>query len=220
MTSIIASSKGGLQFDPVPAGNHVARCYSMVYSGTIETEYLGEKKKAKKVHITWELPNELKVFKQENGEQPMVLSKAFTLSLSEKSTLRPFLESWRGKAFTQAEADGFDITNVVGHPCMLNVIHKTKKDGNIKAEISALSSMPKGLTCPPQINQSVIFSVEEFDADIFSKFPDWLKDEIRSSDEYKAMQSPTTTVIDQEVAEIFPSKAESVLDDDTSGLPF
>jgi len=183
MTSIIASSKGGLQFDPVPAGNHVARCYSMVYSGTIETEYLGEKKKAKKVHITWELPNELKVFKQENGEQPMVLSKAFTLSLSEKSTLRPFLESWRGKAFTQAEADGFDITTVVGHPCMLNVIHKTKKDGNIKAEISALSSMPKGLTCPPQNQQSLIFPVAAFDADILSKFSDWFKDELRSADE-------------------------------------
>lgn len=213
MPKIIASSKGGTTFEPVPAGNHVARCYSMVYSGTIETEYLGEKKMQKKVHLTWELPNELMIFNQDKGEQPRVISKAFTLSLSEKSTLRPFLESWRGKQFTQSEAEGFDITNVVGKPCMLNVIHKMKKDGNLKADISALSSMPKGLTCPEQINTTVVFSVEDFDEQVFDTFPDWLKDEIKSSEEYRHRQSPTVTVVD-------PAPENTLNDDDKDDLPF
>ena len=213
MPKIIASSKGGQNFPPVPSGNHVARCYSMVYVGTIAAEYLGETKMQKKVHLTFELPNEMMIFNPDKGEQPRVISKAFTLSLSEKSTLRPFLESWRAKAFTQGEADGFDIAAVVGAPCMISIIHKQKKDGSgIKADISSVASMPKGTNCPPQINDTVVFSVEEFDQHLFDGFPDWLKDQIRSSVEYKEMQQP-------EVYHAEPAP-ENTQFDDNSDLPF
>jgi hypothetical protein len=47
-----------------------------------------------------------------------VISKEFTLSMHEKSTLRQFLESWRGKAFTEKEALSFDVTALIGKPCL------------------------------------------------------------------------------------------------------
>jgi len=191
---IIAKSNGsGNGYDPVPAGNYVARCFSMVHIGTVPEEYQGEVKMQNKVRITWELPTETKVFKEENGEQPYVLSKEFTLSMHEKSTLRKWLESWRGKAFTQAESDGFDVAKLIYAPCMLNVIHKEKKDGQIRADIASVSAMPKGLECPKAINLPVLFSVNEFDQKVFDTFPDFLKDKIRSSKEYKAMQQPNAT---------------------------
>lgn len=201
MEIIATSNNSGTAYEPVPAGNYVARCYSMVLIGTIEEEYLGEKKWATKVRISWELPTETKVFKEENGEQPYALSKDFTLSMHEKSTLRKWLESWRGKAFTQQESERFDISKLIGAPCMLNVIHKEKKDGNIRADISSVSAMPKGLNCPPAFNPPVIFSVNEFDQDVFDKFPDFLKDKIRSSKEYKKMQQPEVVHVDTPVAE-------------------
>jgi len=207
---IIASSTVSA-IDPVPAGNYVARCYSMVHIGTITEEYLGEKKTMNKVRLTWELPTELKVFKEEKGEQPYVLSKDFTLSLHEKATLRKWLESWRGKAFNNQETERFDITKLVGVPCMLNVIHKEKKDGNMRADISSISAMPKGLLCPEQMNPSVIFSVIEFDQTVFDTFPDFLKDKIRSSKEYKEMESPN-------VFETTPEHTES--QEDYDQLPF
>ena len=107
--AIIATSNGGTSHEPIPSGSYPARCYSMIHLGTIEENILGTVKKLNKVRITWELPTELKVFKEENGEQPHVISKEFTLSLHEKATLRNFLKNWRGKDFTEDEAKAFDI---------------------------------------------------------------------------------------------------------------
>ena len=94
MEIIASSNTSGKSFSPVDAGNYVARCYSMIQIGTIPEEYKGEKKEANKVRLTFELPTETKVFKEENGEQPYVVSKEFTLSLHEKASLRKFL-AWQ-----------------------------------------------------------------------------------------------------------------------------
>ena len=138
--AIIASNNGGTSYEPIASGSYAARCYSMIHIGTIEENIMGTNKKLNKVRITWELPTELKVFKEENGEQPQVISKEFTLSLHEKATLRNFLKNWRGKDFTDDEAKAFDIEKLVGAPCMINITHKLSKDGNkTYAEIGSIS---------------------------------------------------------------------------------
>ena len=184
--AIIATSNGSTSFEPIPSGSYAARCYSMVHMGTIEENIMGTLKKLNKVRITWELPTELKVFKEENGEQPLVISKEFTLSLHEKSTLRGFLKNWRGKDFTDEEAKSFDIEKLISAPCMLNITHKTKKDGSgVYAEIGSISTMPKGLPCPEQLNDSFIFTYENFDEVKFNLLPDFMKNKMVTSDEYK-----------------------------------
>lgn len=184
--AIIASNNGSANFEPIPSGSYAARCFSMVHIGTIEETILGVTKKLNKVRITWELPTELKVFKEENGEQPHVISKEFTLSLHEKATLRNFLKNWRGKDFTEEEAKSFDIEKLVGAPCMLNITHKQSKDGTkTYAEIGSVSTLPKGLTCPAQINASFIWTYENFDVSKFGTLPEYLKNKMVNSDEYK-----------------------------------
>ena len=182
---IIATSNGSGNFEPIPSGI-AAGCYSMIHIGTIEENIMGTTKKLNKVRITWELPTELKVFKEENGEQPHVISKEFTLSLHEKSTLRAFLKNWRGKDFTEDEAKAFDIERLIGVPCMLNITHKARKDGSgVYAEIGSISAMPKGLVCPEQINPSFVWTYENFDSVKFGLLPDYLKSKMINSDEYK-----------------------------------
>ena len=184
--AIIATSNGSTNFEPIATGNYPARCYSMVHLGTIEENILGTIKKLNKVRITWELPTELKVFKEENGEQPQVISKEFTLSLHEKATLRGFLKNWRGKDFTDEEAKSFDIEKLVGAPCMLNITHKTKKDGSgIYAEIGSVSAMPKGFVCPDAINNSFVFTYESFDLEKFNTLPEFMRNKMINSEEYK-----------------------------------
>ena len=184
--AIIASNNGGTSFEPIPSGSYAARCFSMVHMGTIEETILGTVKKLNKVRITWELPTELKVFKEENGEQPHVISKEFTLSLHEKATLRNFLKNWRGKDFTEEEAKSFDIEKLVGARCMLNITHKQSKDGTkTYAEIGSVSTMPKGLICPPQINPSFVWTYDNFDVSKFGLLPDFLKNKMVNSEEYK-----------------------------------
>ncbi|GAA4299610.1 phage replication initiation protein, NGO0469 family [Nibribacter koreensis] len=209
--AIIATSNGSKSYTPVEAGNYVARCYSMVHIGTRLENILGTEKELNKVRLSFELPTELKVFKEEDGEQPYLVSKEYTLSMHEKSTLRKDLESWRGKAFTEEEAKSFDITKLLGVPCMLNIIHKQSKSGNPYAVISAISTMPKGLTCDPQINPTFEFSVAEFDIQKFAMLPEFLQEAVKESKEYKALQQPNH----MEVAGSHGNE-----EDDDTGLPF
>jgi hypothetical protein len=191
-TTIIASSTGGSNYEPIAAGTYVARCYSMIHMGTIKESYMGEEKFVNKVRLTFELPTELKVYKEENGEQPAVLSKEFTLSLSEKSNLRAFLNSWRGKALTEDECKAFDIAVLAGKPCTLSVIHKTSKvSGKTYAEIASIGGVMKGMEVPAIMNPEIVFSVNNFDQVAFDSFPDFIKEKIQSSNEYKALSVST-----------------------------
>lgn len=193
--SIIAENKGS-DFVLVPAGNHVARCFAMVQIGTIKEEsgiYAG--KEQHKVRITWETPLECHDFGK--GMQPFSVSKEFTLSMNEKATLRKMLESWRGKSFTEEEAKAFDITKLLGVPCMINVIHKTSSKGSQYADISSIATLPKGFTAPDQINQTLELSFNNWNTNIFDSLPDFVKDKIKSSKEYKAMTMPGHTEMPQ-----------------------
>ena len=128
--AIIAKSSGSNYPKQVtPAGSHVARCYGMIEVGTEESEYKGEKKVGYKVIVDFELPLETAIFREGEAEKPFVISKEYNLSFHEKATLRKDLEAWRGAPFTEAEAESFDITRLVGKPCMLNITHKKSADG-------------------------------------------------------------------------------------------
>jgi hypothetical protein len=188
MAIIANSNGGGKDFQPVEAGTYTARCYSMIHIGTVIEEYNGEKKEANKVRLTFELPTEMKVFKEENGEQPQVIGKDFTLSMHEKAGLRKFLSSWRGKAFTDDEAKSFDITKLLGVACTLGITHKVSKTGKTYAEISSVSTLMKGMAIADQINPSFEFSVAEFDQAKFDVLPQFIRDKVITSREYLAMQ--------------------------------
>ena len=185
----IVAKESGSPRELIPVGNHIARCIGVTQIGTVVENIMGQDKRMHKIRLTWELPLETRVFDKDKGEQPYVFSKEYTLSLSEKAKLRESLQSWRGKAFTAEELQGFDITNVVGVPCMLNIIHEpSKKDPTKKYEaLASVAALSKGVKCPPQVNPSKIFSLDNWDSELFDTFPDFIKDKIRSSEEYKDM---------------------------------
>jgi hypothetical protein len=192
--AITAKKSEQIERELIPAGNYVARCYKMIEIGNVPTEYLGVEKLSHKVRIGWELPTELKVFKQENGEQPLVIEKEYTLSLADKSNLRKDLKSWRGKDFTELEMDNFDITKLIGTPCMLNIIHVAGKKDPTKMyqAIGSVSPVPKGLECPKQINETFIFDFENYNQEKFNSLPDFIKNQIIESEEFKAIHGSET----------------------------
>ena len=188
--AIIAKNTGSAR-ELIPAGTYAARCYQMIEIGTVQETILGTEKILTRVRIGWELPTERRVFKEENGEQPFVVSKEFTLSMNEKSTLRKFLESWRGKGFSDDEAKAFDITKLLGVPCMMNIIHKKSKDGQkTYEEIASVMPMPKGMICPDQETKTLLLSYDSFDWNVFNNLPDFIKDKMKGSVEFAAMQQP------------------------------
>jgi len=210
----INATNNGVKRDPIPASNYAARCYQMIHIGTVKELILGEEKILNKVRIGWELPTEMKVFDEAKGEQPLVISEEFTLSMHEKSKLRKFLASWRGKDFTEEEAKCFDVTKLIGATCMLNVIHKaSKKDPTtVYAVIGSVSPVPKGLKVDPQINPTFILDYDNFTWDAFNGLPDFIRNKMQTSLEYAAMQQPAHV----QTGEAEPSSLSEPLDD----LPF
>jgi len=176
----------------IPAGNYIARCYQMLQIGTVTEVVNNESKTMHKVRIGWELPEELKTFKEENGPQPLVISNEYTLSLHEKSNLRKMLASWRGADFTAEQAKSFDITALLGVPCMINIIHKpSQKDSSkVYEQIGSVSAMPKGVKCPPQINPTFILSYDAFDKEKFGQLPEFIRNRMATSQEYQFLINP------------------------------
>ena len=184
--AILATSSGS-EKELVPAGNYVARCYQMIEVGTVTETINGDTKQLKKVRIGWEFPNNKKVFNEEKGPQPIVFNEEYTLSMGEKSNLRKMLESWRGKGFTPEQAKSFDVSVLIGVPCMVNIIHCESKRGTTYAKISSVSGVPAVIEVPAQITEKFILSYDDFSVEKFNSLPDFIKEKMKSSKEYQQL---------------------------------
>lgn len=170
----------GGDFTPPPPGTHIARCIRVIDLGTHTSEYNGQTNTKRQCLIGWELPTELMQGGEFDGK-PFVVSKFYTQSLNEKANLRKDLETWRGRAFTAVELDGFDAKNVLGKPCLVTVVLGDKK----KSKVTSVTSVPKGMQVPAQVNPSVYFSLDEFDQAAFDALSKGIKKLIVDSPEYK-----------------------------------
>jgi hypothetical protein len=150
MTIIAKSAE--TSYPKVPIGVHKARCVKVIDLGTQKQEYGGEISWKRQILVIWELPEEL------NNDQPMTISKFYTLSLHEKANLGMDLTSWRGRPFTETEKQGFDVTNLIGVPCQLNVMHKD----NGKEHISSIMPLGKDDKIAEQFNPSVSFDIGDY----------------------------------------------------------
>lgn len=150
MTIIAKSAE--TSYPKVPIGVHKARCVKVIDLGTQRQEYNGEISWKRQILVIWELPEEL------NNDQPMTISKFYTLSLHEKSNLGKDLTSWRGRPFTETEKQGFDVTKLIGVTCQVNVMHKD----NGKEDISSIMPLGKDDKIAEQFNPSVSFDIGDY----------------------------------------------------------
>ncbi len=129
--SLNGSEKKFTQRPLVPAGNHPARCYSIVDLGTHTTVFKGQDKVNAKLMITWEFPDFMHTFNDQIGPQPLVVSHKYNVSLASKATLFKMLSSWRN---TKEVGSGPGFLKVyMSQWCLAGVIHNAdKKDPNIK----------------------------------------------------------------------------------------
>lgn len=181
---LTARNEGGERI-LIPAGTHVARCYGIIDLGTQYSEKFGNW--SHKVQFQWELPNEL----MDDG-RPLAISKKYTISLNEKANLRKDLESWLGRSITaKEEKEGFALGSMLGAPCLLSVIH-ADSNGKTYANIAGVMSVPKGTTVPDQSNPAVSYDVENGRDAVYAKLPDWIKNIIEESKEFKGAGEPET----------------------------
>ena len=214
----LIAKEGESSFTPVPPGMHLARCYRVVDLGTQKSEYLGTVKHLPKVMLQFEVHGEDEAGKPivTAKNEPMTISKNFTLSLAEKATLRKDLQTWRGREFSPDELRGFELKNVLGAWAMISVIKTTGNNGKEYTNIAAIMQVPpqvKKAGLPEGHNKLGIFSIEEPDMEIFETFTDGLKQKIQGSPEWQAREG-------QEYAKNESASKSSGFDDLDDDIPF
>ena len=201
----------GIDMDPVPAGIHVAVAYGIYDLGTHHDELYG--KDVHKILINWEIPEE-RIELERDGQKlnlPRAISKRYNMSLNTKATLRKDLDAWRGRAFTAKELEGFDIKNVLGAACQIQVVHKASQTtSKVFANVQTIMALGKGMQPPEMENEPQWFSFQE-GTELPESTPGWIADIIKSSQEWLALSDGAT--VDEE--SIPASDGE-----DLSGMPF
>jgi len=178
-------ASGGEDFKPLRPGSHIGVCDIVADLGIQRGNDLYPDKR--KVHIRFAIPVERVEFERDgkkiNG--PAVIGQTFTASMHQKANLRIFLEGWRGRKFTDQEAEDFETSTVLGKPAMLNVVQNAK-NGKVYANIASAALLPKGIAAPPLEIDPVYYGPDN--PGTLELLPQWLRDKIATQ---VIVQNPT-----------------------------
>lgn len=180
--SLTLPKNSGKEFETAPSGTFPATCYRLIDLGTQQIEWQGKIKRQPKIMLSWELSDEMM-----SDGKPFSIHKRYTLSSSDKSSLRKDLEAWRGVAFTDSDFGTFDIGVLLGKSCLLGIVHEAK-DGNTYANISSLLRLPKNMPAPVLVNPITRFDLSNFSQHVFDGLSESLQAVIAKSPEYQALK--------------------------------
>lgn len=177
-------------FEPVAAGTHIAICDMVVDLGVQPGSGMYPTPK-RQVFIRFEFPNERMEWEKDGKKLtgPAVLGKTYTASMNEKANLRRDLGSWRGKSFTDEEAEAFDVSAILGKSCMVSITH-TAKGEKTYANITGLLKLMKGIdpkTLLPEI-PPIYYGPD--DTTKYALLPEWLQKKIDTQIIVKTATAP------------------------------
>jgi hypothetical protein len=133
-----AKSESGRDFQPAPAGMHQAVCVDVIDKGILDVTWQGQSKRQHKIDIAWQIS------KLRDDGKPFLVFKRYTLSLHEKAGLRKDLENWLGRKFGRDEELGFDVEDMIGRNCLLNITHKVSADRTY-ANVTSVNPLMEGM---------------------------------------------------------------------------
>lgn len=173
----VASSR-----EVAPAGRHIAAVNAIADIGTQVSIYAGRPTVARKVQVTFELPN----LRHSRTGNPLKVTQIYTVSMHPKANLRKDVESWMGKGMTDEEANAFEFSWMLGRHCQLDISHNAK-DNNVYATVARILPIPDGTVLPEALNDPVFFSLDEPDLKVFASFSNGVQAMIQASPEWKKL---------------------------------
>jgi len=217
-------SSGGGDYESLSSGRYKATCYKIVDMGSRMESFQGQpEKKRATVYFYWEVTQ---VLMGNEGEEfwddiamtdgrPFSIGKKYTASLNENATLHRDLKSWRGKPFTAEELAGFDIKNVLGVTCELEVIPYKTQDGSERTKVEGVYKPDGGAKRVDTLNDKMLFDIDVYCqefvgessadskamCDALDDCAPWMKEEIDNSLEVKAAQEKGGPVVTPPVNE-------------------
>lgn len=177
--SMIASDNGGQTIPKLEGGVYTAISSAIIDLGLQTSEKF--QKTQRKFMMIWNIKGEEV---EVNGEKlPRTMSKEYSFSLNEKSTLRKDLQAWRGKVFTDEELQGFNLLNILNKPCQLQIILE-EKNGKQYNNIASIMALPKGTTIE-ELQNTYHFDIEDEATYMnWSNIPSWIQERIKKADNF------------------------------------
>lgn len=215
-----------------PRGSHLSRLVQIVDLGT--QHFKPGDEGSRKLYFGFETCEARHVFKDENGPEPFMLQVEFAFYMrsanpSKPTKLRQFVVQWFGKDFpSEAEAQAFDFSKLIGRLAMLTVAHKPKQDGSQKAIIADVympePAIAKGAA--GAVNPLVCYEIDHREGGDFAKLPEFLQKKLRESDEFKKREdlrtNPTVTApdVESEGSDPGPYRGFSEPEETDDDIPF
>lgn len=179
--SMVASDNGGIEIPKLEGGVYTSISSAMVDLGLQKSEKF--KTTQRKFMLIWTIQGEeIEI----NGEkQARQISKEYSFSLNEKSTLRKDLQSWRGKVFTDEELRGFNLLNVLNVACQLQIILE-EKNGKQYNNIAGIMSLPKGTKISP-LDDVYYFDIENIETwSNWGRITKWIQERIKKAENFES----------------------------------
>ena len=199
--SLKLKKKKVMQIPPLEGGTYMAICVGVVDLG--EQYNSNYKNYSNKLMFLFEIPTE--TVSIDGEEKPRWLSREYTASLNEKAALHKHLVSWRSKDFSEDElaedGEGFDISSMLGQPCMLTVIVKDGENGSYN-KIENISGIPKGIPAPTTESELLAFDIDNRNEEVFDKLPEWIQNKIKKSTQYSDNPPAETVEFEQPAANV------------------
>jgi hypothetical protein len=171
-------SNSGSNFE-IPEGSHTGVCVMVIDCGVWDREFQGNHKSVRELYLRWELPD-VTIDSGEYAGKRACIGRRYTFSMFKKANLRRDLETWRGKPFTDLEADTFEIDNVAGAACTLQVFRNEAGYDNIQF------IMPYRGPKIDSENQVLVFDCENPTG--FHSLPEWVQKKINLPDDEAARE--------------------------------
>lgn len=162
----------------LPAKTYLGICYSVIDLGTHDENFQGTINTMRKIKLTREIPSEKRVFSKDKWEQPMVISKDYTLSFGEKANLKKMFDS-RGIKIEK----NFQFETLLGKPALLSIGVTDSKNGGQYNNINGVSDIIDWMVVPAQTNANILFNCYDFDMDERNKIHSKTQDKIKESQE-------------------------------------
>lgn len=175
--SLIAKNDG-VNFELPEPGVYPAVCVWVIDLGMQEVNWQGQTKQKRKIKLAFEL-----VGTKMKDSRPFFIGNNYTLSLNENADLHKHLVSWRGRQFSPEEMEGFDLKNVLGAACQINVIHNIATNGNTYANPGSIIPFPKGMQKPTPESEFIYYDTHNHADDIWYKIPEGIRNKINCKKE-------------------------------------
>src|SRR5574337_584130 len=174
---------GGTKQNIIEIGTYPARLVRVIDFGLqARNPYKGqEKPPAYQADLTYEMLDVFMVDKDGNEDETKPRWISETINISHPSADLA-TSTKRAKALDPNGDFDFDLSKMIGAPCMITIVHKESK-GKTYANVGTVTTMrtKDADKAPKLVNKPVVFDLDNPDMNVFDSFPEWIKEKITSN---------------------------------------